>query len=167
MAVLVTRKKEEDLIKNVAARVLTTLNQPFSRRQRAGTCNSAVYGRISLNFKLIRDLMAVLVTCKNEEDPIRNVALESPQHLSHFKPIGIFFFKRSRAANSTVNGQIYPNFELIRHLMNVLVTCKNEDDLLPCKTRVLILPGPKANAVNPPITVVLLLKFDCNRPFSL
>ena len=34
--------------------------------------NSAVHGRISLNFKLITHLMAVLVTSKNEEDPIRN-----------------------------------------------------------------------------------------------
>ena len=29
-------------------------------------------GRTSLNFKLMRDLMAVLLACKNEEDPIRN-----------------------------------------------------------------------------------------------
>ena len=34
--------------------------------------NSAVHGWIRPNFKLIRDYIVVLVTCKNEEDPIKN-----------------------------------------------------------------------------------------------
>ena len=34
--------------------------------------NSAVHGRIWLNFELVRDFMVVLLTCKNEEDPIKN-----------------------------------------------------------------------------------------------
>ena len=34
--------------------------------------NSAVHGCIRLNFKLIRDFIVVLVTCKNEEDPMKN-----------------------------------------------------------------------------------------------
>ena len=42
----------------------------FSRRPRAA--NSAVHGRIWPNFELVQDFMAVLVTCKNEEDPIKN-----------------------------------------------------------------------------------------------
>ena len=42
----------------------------FSRSSRAA--NSTVQGLIWLNFKPIRDLMVVLVTCKNEEDPIKN-----------------------------------------------------------------------------------------------
>ena len=33
--------------------------------------NSAVKGRIWLKFELIRDLMAILVTLKYEEDPIK------------------------------------------------------------------------------------------------
>ena len=42
----------------------------FSKRSRAA--NSAVCDRIGPNFKLIRDFyMVVLVTCKNEEDPIK------------------------------------------------------------------------------------------------
>ena len=36
--------------------------------------NSAVYGRIPLNFELIRDLMADLVPWKNDEDLIKNVS---------------------------------------------------------------------------------------------
>ena len=34
--------------------------------------NSTVHGWIQPNFKLIRDYIVVLVTCKNEEDPIIN-----------------------------------------------------------------------------------------------
>ena len=38
------------------------------------------------------------------------------------------FFRCSRAANSTVLGPIWSNFELIRDVIDVLVTCKNEED---------------------------------------
>ena len=71
MDVFVTSKYEEDPIKNVGARVFTTLNRHFlPKRSRPG--NSSVHGRILLNFVLIQDLIVVLVTCKNEEDLIRN-----------------------------------------------------------------------------------------------
>ena len=33
---------------------------------------TAVHGRIWSNFKLVQDFMVVLLTCKNEEDPIKN-----------------------------------------------------------------------------------------------
>ena len=46
------------------------VNGDFSRRSRAA--NSAVLGPIWPKFELVRDLMDVLVTCKYEEDPIRN-----------------------------------------------------------------------------------------------
>ena len=38
------------------------------------------------------------------------------------------FSRRSRAANSAVLGPIWPNFELVRDVMDVLVTCKYEED---------------------------------------
>ena len=38
------------------------------------------------------------------------------------------FFIRSRAADSAVFGPIWPNFELVRDVMDVLVTFKYEDD---------------------------------------
>ena len=38
------------------------------------------------------------------------------------------FSRRSRAANSAVLGPIWPNFELFRDVMNVLVSCKYEED---------------------------------------
>ena len=38
------------------------------------------------------------------------------------------FSRHSRAANFTIQGLIWPNFEPIRAFMVVLVTCKNEED---------------------------------------
>ena len=34
--------------------------------------NSAVRGRIWSKLKLVRDIVVILVTCKNEEDPLKN-----------------------------------------------------------------------------------------------
>ena len=38
------------------------------------------------------------------------------------------FFRCSRAANSVVDGQIWPKCELIQDIMHVLITCKFEKD---------------------------------------
>ena len=38
------------------------------------------------------------------------------------------FFRRLRAANSVVRGQIWLNFKLIQALMYVIITCKYEKD---------------------------------------
>ena len=62
-------------LKNEGARVFTRflpllVYGDFSRRSWAA--NSAVLGPIWPNFKLVRDVMDVLVTCKYEEDPIKN-----------------------------------------------------------------------------------------------
>ena len=46
------------------------VNWDFSRRSRA--TNSAVGKTNWSKFELIRDVMVVLVTCMNEEDPIKN-----------------------------------------------------------------------------------------------
>ena len=148
----------------------------FSRRSRAA--NSAVHGPSWANFKLVQDFMVVLLTCKNEEDPIKNRGtrvfttlyinfsdaqisldlvvvcgrnlnsfklscmsslparttmidskmkeLECSQDFSHYKSGD--FSRRSRAANSAVLGLIWPNFELVRDVMAVLVTCKYEEN---------------------------------------
>ena len=37
-------------------------------------------------------------------------------------------YRRSRAANSAVLGPIWLNFELVRDIIDVLVTCKYEED---------------------------------------
>ena len=52
--------------------------------------------------------------------------LECSQHFSNYKSMEIFS-RRSRAANSAVLGPIWPNFELVRDVMDVLVTCKYEE----------------------------------------
>ena len=58
-------------------------------------------------------------------------ALECSQDFSHYKSMGIF--QHSRAANSAFLGPIWSNFELVRDVMGVLVTCKYEED--PIKNR--------------------------------
>ena len=82
MVVHVTCKYQENPIKNEGARVLTRLYIDFSDAQGAGY--SAVLGRIELKFKLIRAFMIVFVTCKNDEDPIKN---EGDKVLTIFLPL--------------------------------------------------------------------------------
>ena len=68
--------------------------------------------------------MDVLVTCKYEEDPIKN---EGARVLC-LTTLYSNFFRRARADNSGVGGGIWPKFEIIQAFMHVLVTCKKEDD---------------------------------------
>ena len=47
------------------------------------------------------------------------------------------FSRRSMAANSAVLNPIYPNFELVRDVIDVLITCKYKEDPIKNKgTRV-------------------------------
>ena len=62
--------------------------------------------------------MVVLVTCKNEEDPIKNEGAR----------VFTTLYIKARADNSGVGGGIWPKFDLIQAFMHVLITCKNEDD---------------------------------------
>ena len=54
----------------------------FSRRSRA--TNSTVLGPIWPNFKLVRDVTDVLVTCKNKKDGIKN---EGARVVTRFSPL--------------------------------------------------------------------------------
>ena len=47
-----------------------------------------------------------------------------------FSPLYVYgdFSRPSRAANSTILGTFWPNFELVRDVMDVLGTCKYEED---------------------------------------
>ena len=58
--------------------------------------------------------------------------LECSQVFSNYKSMG-FFSRRSRAAHSAVLGPIWSNFELVRDVTDVLVTCQYEED--PIKNR--------------------------------
>ena len=53
--------------------------------------------------------------------------LECSQDFSHYKSMGIFPDAQGQL-NSAVLGPIWPNFELVRDVMDVLVTCKYEED---------------------------------------
>ena len=81
MVVLVTCKNKEDPIKNEGARVFTTLYINFSDAQWQITLelvmidskmDSGVGGGIWSKFELIQAFMHVLVTCKNEDDRVKN-----------------------------------------------------------------------------------------------
>ena len=75
MVVLVTCKNDEDQSKNELTIVLTIfipleVYGNFSRYSRAA--NSPDPGPILQNFEPIQDFIAVLVTCKDEDVPIKN-----------------------------------------------------------------------------------------------
>ena len=81
MAVLVTCKNEEDLIKNVGTKVFTTLYIFFSDAQGQG---------IWLKFEHIQAFMHVLVTCKNEYNSIKNEGTRVVTTFPQYKSMGIF-----------------------------------------------------------------------------
>ena len=60
----------------------------FFRRSRAA--NSKVSDGILPKFKLIQAIIVVLVTCKNEEDPIKNEGARVLTRFSHYKSMGFF-----------------------------------------------------------------------------
>ena len=79
---------------------------------------------IWLEFELVQDFMAVLVTCKIDEDRIKSeVAIQT------FSPLQVYGknFRRSWVSNSTVNSLIWPEIKIIRDFMAVLITCKFDE----------------------------------------
>ena len=69
IVVLLTSNNGEDPIKNKGVGVLTRL---FINFRHSRVANSVVGDRIWPKFELTRALMVVLVTCKNEKDPIKH-----------------------------------------------------------------------------------------------
>ena len=86
MVVLHTCKNEEDLIKNEGTRVLTRLYVFF---RRSGAANSKVSSGILPKFELIQAFMIVLITCKNENDPIKNTGSRVLTRFSHYNSMEI------------------------------------------------------------------------------
>ena len=113
MVVLVTCK-HEDPINKEGSRVLTR----FSPYKSMGFFSNAegqltpVNGGILQNFVLIQAFMVVLVTCKNEKDPIKNEGSRVLKRFSAFLVYGNFF-KHSTAAYSAGCGQIRLKFILV------------------------------------------------------
>ena len=68
--------------------------------------------------------MIVLVTCKNEEDPIKNEGAIVVTTMLHYPSI----LRCSKAANSLICDEILTKFRLIQAFMVVLLICKYEYD---------------------------------------
>ena len=130
-------------------------------------------GKIWPEIELVQDFMSVLVTCKCDEDPIKNEGnIHITQYFLHYKYLEksccsrasnskanslsqnrtcprfyVFprylqvedrskmkavscshFFMHSRASNSKVTGWFWPEFELVRNFISVLVTCERDED---------------------------------------
>ena len=86
--------------------------------------NSAFSSQIWLKFELIQALNHVLVFCKNEDDPIQN---EGTRVLTTFSPLlvyGIFSDAQGQLTQQSL-ARFWPNFELVRNIMTVLVTEKD------------------------------------------
>ena len=64
--------------------------------------------------------MVVLVTCKNEENPIKNEGTRVVTRL--------FIFSDAQGQLTLVSEGILPKFKLIQAFMVGFVTCKNEED---------------------------------------
>ena len=182
MVVLVTCKNEEDPIKNEGARVFTTLYSNFSDAQ----------GQITLELVVVsgRNLNSFELTCMSSLPArmrmiqFKMKELECSQDFSHYKSRGDFS-RCPSAANSAVLGPIWPNFELFRDVIDVLVTCKYEGD--PIKNegaRVFTTFSPLyvfgsyrlpwtaefcSDLVQNlfPYPMMLQMKFGCNRPTGL
>ena len=126
IVVLVSCKNEKDPINNTGSRVLTRFPPPhykygnFFKRSRAA--NSTGCGQIGRKFELIQDYIVVLVTCKNEEAPIKN------QSTRELTSLLLDFFRHSRVAYSEVGRGISPKFKFVQACMIVLITCKNKKD---------------------------------------
>ena len=132
MIVLVTCKNEEDPIKNEGARVFTILYINFSDAQGQITLELVVVSSRNLNSSKLSCMSLLPARMKMIESKIKE--LECSQDFSHYKCMGDFY-RCPRAANSTIFGPIWPNFKLSRDFMNVLITCKYEED--PIKMRAL------------------------------
>ena len=120
MDVLVTCKYEEDPIKNEGARVDTTLYSNFSDAQ----------GQITLVLVSVsgRNLNSSKLSCMSSLPARMRMIDLKMKELECSQDFSGDFSRRSRAANSPVLGPIWQNFELVRDVMDVLVTCKYEED---------------------------------------
>ena len=124
MVVLVTCKNEEDPIKNEGARVFTILYINFSDTQGQITLELVVVSGQNLNSSKLSCMSSLPARMKMIESKMKE--LECSKHFSHY--VYGDFSRCPRAANSAVLGPIWPNFKLVRDVMDVLITCKYEED---------------------------------------
>ena len=125
MVVLLTCKNEEDPIKNRGARVFTTLYINFSDAQGQITLELVAVSGRNLNSYKLSCMSSLPARMRMIDSKMKE--LECLQDFSHYKSMRTFS-RPSKAANPAVLGLIWPNFELVRDVMYVLVTCKYEED---------------------------------------
>ena len=106
MDVLVTCKYEKDPIKNEGARVDTTLYSNFSDTQGQITLVLVSVSGQNLNSSKLSCMSSLPARMRMID--LKMKELERSQDFSHYKSMG--------------------NFELVRDLIDVLVTCKYEED---------------------------------------
>ena len=121
MVVLITCKKEEDPIKNEGDSVLTTLHINFSDRQGQITLELAVVSGRNLNSWKLSCMSSL--PARMSMIGLKMKELECSQDFAHYKSMGIF---------PDAQGQITPQ-SLVRsgrisNVMDVLITCKYEED---------------------------------------
>ena len=105
--------------------MFTTLNLNFSDAQVQITLVLVSVSGRNLNLSKLSCMSSLPARMRMID--LKMKELECSQDFSHYKSMGIFS-RRSRAANSAVLGPIWPYFELVRDVMDVLVTCKYEED---------------------------------------
>ena len=110
MHVLIACKYIKDQMKNSGENVIMSFSPLkvygiFFRRSRAA--NSVVHGRISPNFELIQALMYIIITCKYEMNPIKNVR---ENVMTPFYPLKIYLLPWKPVVAS---GRISISFKLL------------------------------------------------------
>ena len=126
MDVLVTCKYEEDPIKKEGARVDTTLYSNFSDAQGQITLVLVSSSGRNLNSSKLSCMSSLPARMRMIDSKMKE--LKCSQDFSHYKSMGIFPDAQGQLYNSAVLGPIWPNFELVRDVIDVLVTCKYEED---------------------------------------
>ena len=104
--------------------MVTTLYINFSDAQGQLTLESVVVSGRNLNSSKLPCMSLLPARMRMIQSKMKE--LECSQDYSHNRYMGDFS-RRSRAANSAVLGPIWPNFELVRDVLNVLVTCNYEE----------------------------------------
>ena len=99
--------------------MFTTLYINFSIAQGQITLKSVVVSDRNLNSSKLSCMSLLAARMKMIQSNMK--AREWSQHFYHYKSMG--FSRRSGAANSAVHCPIWPNFELVRDVIVVLVTC--------------------------------------------
>ena len=82
--------------------------------------NGLIWPKIELD----RAFIPVLVTSNFDDDLIKNECASKETAFSHYKSMGNFLVAQGQL--SVVSDPIWPQFELVRGFMQVLVTCKHD-----------------------------------------